>query len=458
MTPRIWLGWSASAVGVALLGGAQALLLYQAGPAPAMALPAAAAVVAAAIWRPMYGVYLAILAVPLEVLDLRFGGDAGLSPAEGLLLLSAAAGLPRLLRRQARAPAAPHLWFAGFLVLASLGIFFAEDAFTVGKIVVIWSAFLAVSIFVASGSREELERVLACVAVAGGALGLVAILGTGEQELQSGGTVASNRAEGTFTHPNVLAFNLLLAIPAALVLALEARRPAIRVICLVAAGLAIAGLMLTLSRGGLVGGVISLLVLLAWPRFRRYAFALLTVLALFALFNLNSLQDTSTVSLVGKRIATLATSEGQQGGRRLDIWSDTPRMVIDRPFLGVGEGNYPNVSPDYGIRDIGGLPFDHAHNIALTIVAETGLIGLLLFGGFAVAVGRMGAQALRGRRPGIYPPALAVVAALTGLLVTSIGEYPPRTNVVMALILIEVGVLAGYNRLRREEVGGGHIL
>ena len=445
-------------MGVALLGGAQALLLYQAGPAAAMALLAAAAVVAAAIWRPMYGVYVAILAVPLEVLDLRFGGEAGLSPTEGLLLLTAAAAVPRLVGSNARAPAATHIWFAGFLVVASLGLFFAEDTFTVGKIVVIWSAFLVVSMFVASGSREELGRVLGCIAVAGGVLGFVAILGTGEQELQSGGTVASNRAEGTFTHPNVLAFNLLLAIPPALVLALEARRPAIKVASLVLAGVAIAGLMLTLSRGGLVGGIVSVLVLLAWPRFRRYAFGLLTVLALFALFNLNSLQATSTVSLVGKRIATLTTSEGQRGGRRLDIWSDTPGMVIDHPLLGVGQGNYPSVSPDYGIRDIGGLPFDHAHNIALTVVAETGLIGLLLFGGFAVAAGRMGVQALRGRRPGIYPPALAVVAALTGLLVTSIGEYPPRTNVVMALILIEVGVLAGYNRLRREQVGGGHIL
>jgi O-antigen ligase len=229
-------------------------------------------------------------------------------------------------------------------------------------------------------------------------------------------------------------------------------------VSLVSAGLAITGLMLTLSRGALVGGAVSLLVLLAWPRFRRYAFALLTVLALFALVNLNSLQATSTVSLVGQRIATLTTSEGQRGGRRIDIWSDTPGIVIDHPFLGVGEGNYPNTSPDYGIRDIGGLPFDHAHNLALTIAAETGLIGLTLFAGFAVSVGRVGTEALRGRSPGIYPPALAVIAALTGLLVTSLGEYPPRTNVVMALILIEVGALVGYNRLHREQVGGGHVL
>ncbi len=445
-------------LGVAVLGAAVALLLYQTGPAVALALLAAAAVTAAAVWRPLYGVYAAILAIPLEILDLRFGGEAGLSPAEGLLLLTAAAAVPRLLQGDSRSPAAPHLWLGGFLAVASLGIFFAEDSFTVGKIVVIWSAFLVVSMLVASRSREELEQVLGCIALAGGVLGLVAILGTGEQELQSGGTVASNRAEGTFTHPNVLAFNLLLAIPLALVLALEARRPPIRMVSLVSAGLAITGLMLTLSRGALVGGAVSLLVLLAWPRFRRYAFALLTVLALFALVNFNSLQATSTVSLVGQRIATLTTSEGQRGGRRIDIWSDTPGIVIDHPFLGVGEGNYPNTSPDYGIRDIGGLPFDHAHNLALTIAAETGLIGLILFAGFAVSVGRVGTEALRGRSPGIYPPALAVIAALTGLLVTSLGEYPPRTNVVMALILIEVGALVGYNRLHREQVGGGHVL
>ena len=66
-----------------------------------------------------------------------------------------------------------------------------------------------------------------------------------------------------------------------------------KVVLLAAAAIAVAGLALTLSRGGIVGAGISLAVLLAWAPFRRYAGAILLVLSLFALANLGSLHDSS---------------------------------------------------------------------------------------------------------------------------------------------------------------------
>jgi len=455
---RTTLSWSAALLGAALLGGVQALLIYAAGPAVALALPAAAIVAAMVVWRPIYGVYAAILAVPLEVLDLRVGGEAGLSTTEGVMLLTAAVAAGRLATGEARAPHAAHIWFAGFLGIIGLGLFFAEDTFIVVKVIVMWTAFLLVSILLANATRRQLHAALMCLGLIAGVIGLIAITSTSDQELVAGGALATNRAEGTFTHPNVLAFVMILTVPVALVLALDARSMVVRLAFLAAAVLGIGGLMLSLSRGGLVGGAVSLLVLLAWPRFRRYAFALLTVLALFAIFNIGAIQGSSELSLVGQRVGSLSSAAGDRADPRFRIWRETPAIIKDRPLLGVGEGNYPVASPRYGIRDIGGRPYDHAHNLALTIAAETGLLGLLAFTGFVVAAGRAALPALRGRRPEIYPGALAVVAALTGLLVTSIGEYAPRTNAVMALILLEVGILVGYGRLGRKEVGTRDVL
>jgi O-antigen ligase len=413
----------------------------------------------------MYGIYAGILAIPLEALDLRFGANAGLTPAEGLLLFAGAVSAVRLLVSPARAPHPVHIWFAAFIGVASLGMFYADDTFIVARIVLFWGAFLAVSMLVASATEQELRRVLACIAITGGVVGLVALSTSSEQQLVAGGTIATNRAQASFAHPNVLAFALLLAIPPALALGLGARRLAPRLLYLALSVLAIAGLMLTLSRGGLVGGVISLLVLLAWPRFRAYAFVVLAVVLVFAAFNIESIQDSSELNVVGQRLGTLAANKGLSQNPRLEIWRRTPDLVIAQPLLGVGEGNFPRASPAYGIRDVGGLPYDHAHDLWLTVVAETGLIGLFVFGGFLLFAGRAAAQALRStRETSLYPFALAIAAALIGLLVTSIGEYPPRTNVIMALILVEVGTLVGLSRVggndlgRREDLGGGHVL
>lgn len=445
-------------LGAAAMAFVWSFLAYRLGPEIALAATAGTTVAIAVLRTPILGVYTSMLAIPLEILDLRFGGEAGLSPAEGLLILTAiAAAFRMLVLEQGRSVPSELLWFGGFLVVVSLGIFFAEEQFVVAKATLMWTAFLAVALYISTLQREQLDRVVGSVALSGGIVGLIAMLTTKAQELSAGGTLATNRAEATFAHPNVLSFALILAIPLALTLGVRGRG-AVRVLMLVSAALATGGLMLSLSRGGIVGGVVSFLVLLAWPRFRRYAFGLLALFALYAAFNLGNLHDTSALANVGERVGTLTTKKGVGNNPRIKIWSATPGIVIDHPLLGVGQGNYPEESVAYGIRDVGGLAFDHAHNLPLTIVAETGLIGLVLFGGFFVSVARSARTALRERLSRSWPPALAIVAALTGLLVSSIGEYPLRTNVITATILIEVGALAGYVRLLRQDLGGGDVL
>ena len=43
-----------------------------------------------------------------------------------------------------------------------------------------------------------------------------------------------------------------------------------------------------------------------------------------------------------------------------------------RAILGVGEGNFPAISPSYGLRAVDSTPYDHAHDIFLTVAAELG--------------------------------------------------------------------------------------
>ena len=62
---------------------------------------------------------------------------------------------------------------------------------------------------------------------------------------------------------------------------------------------------------------------------------------------------------------------------RLDAWDEGLQIFLSHPLIGVGSGNYKNFSAS-------GMPM--AHNAALTIAAENGLIGLAAFAVWIIPV------------------------------------------------------------------------
>ena len=205
-------------------GAVEVLLMDRVGAAAALALPVGAVVALTIGRRPMLGIQLAVLAVPLEYFSLRLGGSAGLSPTEMLLLLSAAAALVQWSLTVARPHVPPVLRAAtGTCILIAVGYLAAEDKLIVTKILVMWSAFVVVAVLVANASERDVGRLITCVAIAGGVAGLVAVAGGTNQSLVAGGLIATNRAQASFAQPNVLGFFLVLAIPCAVVLAVQSR-------------------------------------------------------------------------------------------------------------------------------------------------------------------------------------------------------------------------------------------
>ena len=329
------------------------LIAYRSGVVFAAAALFAVVILAAVLYRPEVGIYIALLAVPLEYLTLRVGGDAGLSPTEGALFLTAlAVGLRTLVMGEEQPMGAAHTLFGVFIVVIVLGVAYAADTFAVMKIAVTWTVLLVCSVYVASRDRETIERILVCLAVAGGIVGIVAIATSGQQQLVAGGALATGRAQGTFQQPNVLAFFLGLALPVALMLAARGRA-LMRALMLAAALAIVGGLVLSLSREGMIGAIVAVFVLLAWPPFRRQMFVLLAAILVVAAFNINTLTDPrgdaaivgSRLSIVSERLGTLTQGKTVGADPRVKIWSAAPDMVADRPVLGVGAGNYSKRSP-----------------------------------------------------------------------------------------------------------------
>ena len=69
-------------------------------------------------------------------------------------------------------------------------------------------------------------------------------------------------------------------------------------------------------------------------------------------------------------------------------------MFADYPLTGVGIGNYPDAYPQYYIT-IFVTSLGHAHNYYINIAAETGLLGLVAFFLFVLALFVAGGRAYR---------------------------------------------------------------
>jgi len=445
--PRRGAVWLAGGLVVAAVAAADTAIAYTLSPLVALGLPLATAGAVCFFYRPMVGVYAAILFVPAEAQNISFG-SFGLTPTKAIMLLVGGVVVLRFLT--VGHVGRPHPAYLAFMLgqaVTILGLLVAQDTFVVIKLWVTWSAFLAVSMLVATAEVRQIKAIFYCLAFAGTVLAVESIARGTHQSLVNGGLAATDRAQGSFTHPAQLAFWLLLAISPTLILT-TVGRPGLRPVMLLAAGLSIAGLLLTLTRGAVVGFAGSLAVLLAWRPFRRFALALLVLGAVFTAVNFNAISHSREISVVATRLSTVAQG-AQAGGERTLIWRTTPRIIADHPLLGVGAGNYSTVSLAYGLSE-GGLPFEHAHDLALTVAAERGLIALAALIWFLLAVGRAGLAALGERASELYPYALGLCAALFGLFIDSFVDYPPGQDAVMGTLMIEVGALIALERHMRR--------
>jgi O-antigen ligase len=444
--PRRALAWTAAGLAVAIVAAADTWIAYKASPVVAVGLPVAAVAAVYFFYRPMVGVYAAVLCVPAEALNLSFG-SFGLTPTKAILLLVGGVIVVRfvMIGHLAR----PHPAFVAFglgQLVTILGVLVARDTFVVIKIWVDWSAFLAVAMLVASADVRQVKRIFYCLTIAGAILAVESIAHGTNQSIVNGGLAATDRAQGAFTHPAQLAFWLLLAISPGLILMLVG--PASwRPFVLGAVTLAIAGLLLTLTRGAIVGFAGSLIVLLTWVRFRRFAVALLLLGGIYTAVNFRTISHSREISVVSTRLSTVAQG-AQTGGDRLLIWKTTPQIIADHPLLGVGAANFSTVSLAYGLSE-GGLPFEHAHDLLLTIAAERGLIAAAMLVWFLVAIGRTGLRALRRRSSDLFPYALGLCAGLFGLFVDSFVDYPPGQDAVMGTTMIAIGALIALERHMR---------
>jgi O-antigen ligase len=214
---------------------------------------------------------------------------------------------------------------------------------------------------------------------------------------------------------------------------------------------AIGGLAFSLSRGGVVGFVVAVVLLaIAWRRGRIAALGFVAVLAVATVLSLNPLTGVEEVGSVSERLGTLNSSLVTTD-RRPEIWRTAVEVTQDHALLGVGVKQFQYAAGERGLTEFGS-PVDNVHNIPLNFAAENGLIGVAAFLVFIVAIVARGIRA--ASRSERLPRALALglLAGLAGFLVQGLTQTQTRVNVIAGAFFVVAGLITALaDRAARAE-------
>ena len=255
---------------------------------------------------------------------------------------------------------------------------------------------------------------------------------------------------------NYFAASALITLPIAYYFWRSSTRVWIKVLCLSSLGLSLLAMMLGASRGGFLGLLAGLLMII-WrskARLRNVILSSLTVGPVVFLVPSSPLQRLLHPNYADKLGADI----------RIVLWRAGLRMIQEHPLFGIGLGNfmrmsglYQDASAFYGTatEKMQGL----ACNAFLELTAELGIIGLLVFVGILVAtyvsLGRVRRQTAGGKSNLLNIAANSLQVALVSFSVSLVflsGEYLKPFWMLVFLSMCLPALEAQQRRARRSRV------
>lgn len=277
------------------------------------------------------------------------------------------------------------------------------------------------------------------------------------------GITRSARSSGTMGNANLLGSFSMAMIPVGagfLISRLKDSRLRYSIAAAFAA-LCAAAMVVSRTRGSIIGILVLAAAVPLVPFFRRNRRRLAAVLLAILLL------ITGSALLLRNRMGELLqTGTGTLQVREL-IWSGTMDMWLDSPLAGYGPGSFQIVFPGYRNPDYFFLGVSHntlhAHCEYLEILVDTGLIGLLLWASVAVFMARL----LRRNRDRIFHAdsrvecrrwlALGITGGILALLAEGLVSvalrWPPSalllgllSGLLLTCIPAEFSVVRGFRR------------
>ena len=249
------------------------------------------------------------------------------------------------------------------------------------------------------------------------------LAGWADPNSMSAGTI---RIYGALGNPNLLAGYLLPLLPFAAIALLRWKGFGCRVFAGVTLVLTTVATVLTYSRGGWLGllaglAIVVLLLLVrstqTWPLIWRRLLPLAVLL-----FGVVVLVVAATqFEPIRTRISSLLAGRGDSSNNfRINVWLAAAEIVHDHPWLGIGPGNaaFNSIYPLYQQPKFNALS---AYSVPLEILVEMGVPGLIACLGLLNAAVRKGLASLHLDRPEALA-GIACLAAISGMLVHGITD------------------------------------
>jgi O-antigen ligase len=280
------------------------------------------------------------------------------------------------------------------------------------------------------------------------------------------------RAAGTFRQPNPYAGYLGLVAPLAVTLALWAwARPQAwsrkawlaRLILPGAAAVILLGVLASWSRGAWLALAVALTAAVLGFSRRSAPVILVSVGLVVAAGLVFGLADLLPASVIG-RISELGeylgfvdlagvevTDANFSVMERVAHWQAAIKMWADRPWLGVGIGNYAVAYPRYALPRWQ-EPLGHAHNVYLNFGAETGLVGLVAYGALWLAFVVQALRSLASRSLFTVAVGAGILGALVHASVHNVFDnlWVQHVYLVLSLLMGSLAVLMGRDHALRQ--------
>ena len=261
----------------------------------------------------------------------------------------------------------------------------------------------------------------------------------------------------TFGHPNDAAVFALLAIGSAgFLFHLFARRRTIQLALLGTIGALVVMIILTQSRGAIVGIAVAGGYFLARSKQRiKYAIVLAAFGAVTVLVAPQSAWERFGGMKYLRSTETLKEADSSAEQRYL-IQQVALRIFLDSPATGVGIGAYPEAHQLYATSR---SEWDFAqgkrdtHNMYLNVAAETGIPGVVLFGGMIVSAFGIAIRSEKRLRT-TWPAAAEGLRILRFALVAVLVDAIFGTFHRSAQLFIYVGMLTSAAMVLPEFAGG----
>lgn len=275
-----------------------------------------------------------------------------------------------------------------------------------------------------------------------------------EDVARSGPVESRPRVMGSIGDPNYYGQILVVVLPIALLRLWAEKRKWLRGVAALAVLVLGGGILLTFSRGAGLAVVVLAFALAVFRYMKvRYLAALLAVAMIAVMLSPDYRGRMMTLihlDSTGMRLADPSTQE------RVSLLLATANVFLDYPVLGVGSGQSPHYIASYstsvGYSRSRGIK--EAHNMYLTILAETGMLGFGVFTAILFMIVRRMVRLRRywaSRRPDYSHTLTGLVLAIIGFLVTGMFLHLADSRYFWLLIAMSGAAVSIYRKEMQPE-------